>query len=408
MIRTQGKPDACLTTHHMRRQVLLLSISQALFQTVSMIVMIVGGLAGASVAPTPALATAPIAAMFLGGALGTVPASLWMARVGRRRGFVVGAMLGIAAGLIAAVGVWNRSLVLLSLGTFFVGTYQSFAQFYRFAAAEVSDESYRPRAIGFVLAAGIAAALFGPPLARAGESLLGPAFTGSFVLVAVVAAVAALVLTRLQIAVPAAADVKGSARPLSVIVRQPTYLVALFAATTGYGVMILAMTATPIAMVTHQHSGADASVVIQLHVLGMFLPSFFTGSLIARLGAIPVMLAGVFILAAHAFTTAAGSEFASFAVALVLLGVGWNFLFVGGTTLLTSTYSAAERGRAQATNDLIVFVVAVASSLSAGALLTAVGWKVMNLLLLPWLAICAVVLGGLGWRTRSAAVRQVA
>lgn len=392
----------------MRRQVLLLSIGQALFQTVSMIVMIVGGLAGALVSDTPALATVPIAAMFLGTALGTVPASLLMTRIGRRSGFVLGALLGALAGVVAAVGLWNRSLVLLSFGTFLVGTYQAFAQFYRFAAAEIADESYKPKAIALVLAAGIAAALLGPPIARIGESLLKTAFAGSFLLMGAVALIAAIVLNGLHVPAPPPAKAPRAGRPLEQIVRQPAYIVSLFAAASGYGVMILAMTATPIAMVNHQHTASDAAVVIQLHVLGMFLPSFFTGGLIARYGVIPIMLTGVFILSAHVLTTALGTAFESFAVALVLLGVGWNFLYVGGTTLLTSTYAPEERGRAQAANDLTIFLVAVLSSLTAGVLLAAIGWQAMNLLLLPWLAAAGISLVALARGNRRTVAEAIA
>jgi len=387
----------------MHQQVLLLATAQALFQTASVMVMAVGGLAGALVTGDPRLATAPIAAMFLGTAVSTVPASIWMARVGRRPGFVFGATLGVLAGVVAALGLWLGSLVVLSIGTFLVGAYQAFAQFYRFAAGEVADDAFRPRSISLVLAGGIVAALLGPAIGRLGGPLLSPTYVGSFLLLALVSLVAALLLTRLQMPVPSPAQAGLVARPLAQIVRQPTYLVALFAAATGYGVMILAMTATPIAMVHHHHALADAATVIQLHVLGMFLPSFFTGSLIARFGVLRVMLTGVALLTGHVLTTLTGTGFESFAAALILLGVGWNFLYVGGTTLLTTTYTAAERGRAQATNDLSIFVVGLLSSLSAGALLDAAGWQLTNLLLLPWLAAAALALLGLAWTRRQSA-----
>jgi MFS family permease len=387
----------------MHQQVLLLATAQALFQTASVMVMAVGGLAGALVTGDPRLATAPIAAMFLGTAVSTVPASMWMARVGRRPGFVFGATLGVLAGVVAAIGLWLGSLVVLSIGTFLVGAYQAFAQFYRFAAGEVADEAFRPRSISLVLAGGIVAALLGPAIGRLGGPLLSPTYVGSFLLLALVSLVAALLLTRLQMPVPSPAQAGLVARPLAQIVRQPTYLVALFAAATGYGVMILAMTGTPIAMVHHHHALADAATVIQLHVLGMFLPSFFTGSLIARFGVLRVMLTGVALLTGHVLTTLTGTGFESFAAALILLGVGWNFLYVGGTTLLTTTYTAAERGRAQATNDLSIFVVGLLSSLGAGALLDAAGWQMTNLLLLPWLATAALALLALAWTRRQSA-----
>ncbi|MDF2809981.1 MAG: permease [Microvirga sp.] len=192
------------------------------------------------------------------------------------------------------------------------------------------------------------------------------------------------------------ADAVG--RPWRAIVSQPTYHVALFGAATGYGIMILAMTATPIAMVHHHHELSAASTVIQLHVLGMFLPSFFTGSLIARFGVLRIMLAGIALLASQVLITLTGTGFGSFAGALVLLGVGWNFLYIGGTTLLTSTYTAAEKGRAQGTNDMTIFAVGLACSLGAGALLQAFGWQTLNLLLLPWLGLAALALMWLGAR----------
>jgi len=381
----------------MHLQVLILASAQALFQTVSVLVMTVGGLAGGQIAPSPEFATAPIAAMFLGTAVATVPASIWMNRAGRRPGFVTGALLGAVGGLVGAVGIWLGSLFLLSAGTFLVGAYQGFAQFYRFAAGEVADDSFRPRAISLVLAGGIVAALAGPMLGRIGGPLLQPEYVGSFLLLAVVSLVGAGLLLCLRVPPPVlTAGSSAEGRPLKVIVRQPAYLVALFGAATGYGIMILAMTATPLAMVHHNHDLPEAALVIQAHVLGMFLPSFFTGSLIARFGVLRIMLIGVGLFVGHVLTTLTGTGLNSFVGALVLLGVGWNFLYIGGTTLLTETYTAAERGRAQAANDMTIFAVGLACSLSAGALLQAVGWQTLNMLLLPWLGCAAVALAWLG------------
>ncbi|TWO68038.1 MFS transporter [Caenimonas sedimenti] len=379
----------------MHRQVLVLATAQALFQTASVLVMTIGGLAGALVAPSPELATLPIAAMFLGTAVTTVPASTWMAKVGRRSGFLAGSLLGVLAGLLAALGLWLGSLWLLSAGTFLVGAYQAFAQFYRFAAGEVADEAFRPRAISLVLAGGVVAALLGPLLGRWGGPLLNATYMGSFLLLSVASLLAAGVLLGLKIPPAPAATAQGG-RPLLDIVRQPAYGVALFGAATGYGVMILAMTATPLAMVHHQHHLSDATMVIQLHVLGMFVPSFFTGSLIARFGVLRIMLAGVALLAGHVLISLTGTGFHSFAGALVLLGVGWNFLYIGGTTLLTTTYTPAEKGRAQAANDMTIFAVGLLASLVAAPLLQLLGWQSLNLLLLPWLAVAAAALSGFG------------
>ncbi len=386
----------------MHGQVIVLASAQALFQTASVMVMTVGGLAGGLIASRPELATMPIAAMFLGTAVATFPASMWMTRVGRRAGFVGGALLGACGGLAAAAGIWAGSLFLLSLGTFLVGAYQAFAQFYRFAAGEVADDAFRPRAISLVLAGGIVAAFAGPMVGRLGADLFGPAYAGSFVLLSIVSMMAAAILFALRI-LPAVAPTgaTAAARPLSRIVSQPAYLVALFGAATGYGVMILAMTATPLAMVHHHHDLSSAATVIQLHVLGMFLPSFFTGSLIARFGVLRIMLSGVLILMGHVVMTLTGTGFSSFAGALILLGVGWNFLYIGGTTLLTTTYAPAERGRAQATNDMTIFAVGLACSLGAAALHQVFGWQMLNVLLLPWLAIAAGALVWLGATSRT-------
>ena len=393
----------------MHAQVLVLASAQALFQTASVMVMTVGGLAGGVIASRPELATMPIAAMFLGTAVATFPASMWMARVGRRAGFVGGALLGACGGLAAAGGVWAGSLLLLSLGTFLVGAYQAFAQFYRFAAGEVADDAFRPRAISLVLAGGIVAAFAGPMVGRLGADLVGPAYAGSFLLLAPVSIVAAGILLALRIPPAAAAtEVTAAARPLSRIVSQLAYLVALFGAATGYGVMILAMTATPLAMVHHHHDLSSAATVIQLHVLGMFLPSFFTGSLIVRFGVLRIMLSGVLILMGHVVMTLTGTGFGSFAGALILLGVGWNFLYIGGTTLLTTTYAPAERGRAQATNDMTIFAVGLACSFGAAALLQVFGWQLLNVLLLPWLALAAGALLWLGASRRRSSVANSA
>lgn len=234
-----------------------------------------------------------------------------------------------------------------------------------------------------------------------GAPLLGAQYAGSFVLLALVSIAGAVVLLGVKIPTPAADPAAGKlGRPWTTIVTQPAYLVALFGAATGYGVMILAMTATPIAMVHHHHDLSTAATVIQLHVLGMFLPSFFTGSLVARFGVLQVMLVGVVLLAAHVVTTLTGTGFGSFAGALVLLGVGWNFLYIGGTTLLTTAYEPVEKGRAQATNDMTIFVVGLACSFGAAALLQAFGWQLLNVLLLPWLAIAASALLWLAYKQR--------
>jgi MFS family permease len=324
----------------------------------------------------------------LGTASMIIPASMWMARRGRRNGFLLGSVLGVLGGLIAAWGIHVKSLLVLGLGAVLIGAYQAFAQFYRFAASEIATEDYRPRAIALVLAGGVVAAFLGPGLGLFGARLLAAEYAGSFVLLAITCLVAAGLLINL--ADPKVEVVETKRRPLRAILSQPNYFVALFGAATGSGVMVLAMTATPLAMAHHHHNLSASATVIQAHMLGMFVPSFFTGTLLARLGAARIMLAGVAVMAAHVAVSVSGTGMGSFVSALVLLGVGWNFLYVGGTTLLIGAYLPGERAMAQAANDFIIYVVGLASSLSAGLLLELVGWQRMNLLLLPWLLAAAV------------------
>ncbi|EPJ5802331.1 MFS transporter [Klebsiella pneumoniae] len=393
-----------MSNKNMYRQVLILASAQAIFQTVSVLVMTIGGLAGGLLAPSPGLATAPIAAMFLGTASATFPASMWMSRVGRKTGFCTGAAAGIAGGAIAGAGIITSSFILLCIGTFMVGVYQSFAQFYRFAASEVASDTFRPRAISLVMAGGIVAALAGPLLARLGSDILTPRYLGSFIILAAISAVAVFILSRLSVpaSVEAAVD-QVPARSWKRVITQPAYLTALFGAATGYGIMILAMTATPLAMSHHAHSLSETSIVIQLHVLGMFLPSFFTGKLISRFGSIRIMLTGILLYGCHIALALTGTGFSSFAGALIFVGLGWNFLYIGGTALVTTTFRPSEKGVAQAVNDMTIFAVGLACSLSAGALLEQFGWERLNEMLLPWLAVAATALIWQAIRSRNAA-----
>ena len=382
----------------MYAQVARLAGAQALFQTVSVLVITVGGLAGAALAPSPEWATAPIAAFFFGAAATMIPASAYMAKRGRSAGFVLGAGLGTLGALVAALGLALGSLALLVLGTGLIGTYQGFAQYYRFAAAEVASDAFRPRAISLVIAGGVVAAFAGPLVAQVGALTGGQGFITAFMVAGLLGLAAMVVLRGLVVPPELRSAAAEPPRPLLVMIGQPIYRVALFSALTAYGVMILAMTATPIAMAHHQHGLTATATVIQLHVLGMFLPSFFTGTLIARFGVLPIMATGLILLTGHVLLTLTGFTFPSFAAALVLLGLGWNFLYVGGTTLLTRAYRPAEKARAQATNDFIVYLVGLSASLGASLLHASIGWQAMNLLLLPWLGASALVLGWYGWR----------
>lgn len=390
-------------TKTMHQQVFLLASAQAFFKTVYIAVMTIGGLAGAAISGSTRWATLPIASMFLGTALMMFPASLWMAKVGRRTGFLGGAILGTVGGLIASLGILENSLFTLAAGTLLIGCYQAFAQFYRFAASEITDTSFRPRAISLVMAGGVAAALIGPTLAQVGGPLMHPEYLGSFLIIAVLCLVSVGILHGFHVppVYASVTDKDTPSRPWLDIVSQPTYLVALFGGATSYGIMILAMTATPLAMLYHSHELGTTAAVIQLHVLAMFLPSFFTGSLITQFGVLRVMLAGALLFVGHILLTLTGTSWMSFMSSLILLGIGWNFMYVGGTTLLTSSYSPREKTRAQATNDMVIFIVGVLCSFSSGWLLEVLGWGTMNLILLPWLALSVLSLLWLGMRQRT-------
>lgn len=391
----------------MYRQVLILAGSQAIFQTISILTMTIGGLAGELLAPSPSLTTLPIAMASLGTAVIMFPASLWMARIGRKKGFQVGALAGIIAGAISMAAMLLHSFVLLCMGLFCLGVYQAFAQFYRFAASEVALPAFRSKAISLVLAGGVVAALLGPLLAREGSTLFAVPYVGSFLFMAVMASLGVLLLSRLQMPEQIAEqDFIQITRRWQTVISQPAYLVALFSAASGFGIMVLAMTATPIAMRHHTFDLSQSAGVIQLHVLGMFLPSFFTGRLIERFGAIAIMLTGVLLMLGYVALTFVGVSWGLFAGALILVGMGWNFLYIGGTSLLATTYTPAEKGTAQAVNDMSVFIFSLLCSLSAGSLLNAYGWKVMNLMLLPWIVCLSIPLLWLAWwqKRSSAAV----
>ena len=387
----------------MFRQVWILAGSQAIFQTVSILVMTIGGLAGEILAPSAALVTLPIAAISLGTVLATFPASIWMSRVGRKTGFCSGAAAGVVASVLAVIALIIHSFALLCVATFLIGVYQAFAQFYRFAAGEAAKKSYRTRAISLVMAGGIVAALLGPLLANAGSHLFAVPYLGSFLLLGVMALLGLGLLSRLQMPEPeTTGDAVTVARHWLQVVSQPAYYVALFSAASAFGIMVLAMTATPLAMKHHAYSLTESATVIQIHVLGMFLPSFFTGRLIERFGVIKIMLAGAGSLFLYILLALSGTHFSQFAGALFLVGVGWNFLYIGGTSLLASSFTPAEKSFAQAINDMSVFVFTLICSLAAGTLLHTFGWEKMNLLLLPWVLFLTVPLAGLAFHTRRA------
>lgn len=371
-----------------QRNVALLAGAQALFQTSSVLVMTISGLVGQRLASSQGLATLPIALMMVAAAATMIPASLMMQRFGRKQGFALGTLLGILAGIVAAVAIALDSFWLFVGANMLVGGYQGFAQYYRFAAADCASPDFKSRAISWVMVGGVVAALAGPNIARFTQGVGPVPFAASYLVMAVLGVFALALVTRLKLPVIGGpVQSHESARALSVIMRQPIFLTALTGSTVGYAVMLMVMTATPLAMQICGQSLGDAATVIQWHVLGMFVPSFFTGNLILRFGVLRIMACGTLLLVGHVAIALSGNAFLHFLSGLILLGVGWNFLFIGGTTLLTQTYRPSERAKTQAAHDFVMFAVVSLASFSAGGLLNGFGWATVNWSVLPFLAL---------------------
>ena len=366
-----------------RRNVGLLSGCFALAITGNVVLLTVAALVGYELADDKSLATLPTALMWLGTAAATVPASFLMRRVGRRPGFMTGALIGVAGGALAAQAVYVESFTLLCVGVALIGAYNGFHFYFRFAAPEAAPESYRSRAISLVLAGGVVAALLGPELAEASSDMIAlHAYMGAFLAISGLAVAVFVVVAFVDIPKPSARALRGG-RPLGEIARQPAFVVAVLGGIVAYGVMILIMSVTPLAMVVMEHPFGDAVLVIQWHALGMFAPSFFTGHLIRRFGSVAVMTWGGVINVLCIGVALSGHTMVHFWLALTLLGVGWNFLYIGATTLLTEVHSVAERAKTQALNEFMVFGVAGLSSYLSGNLHHNFGWETLNLLALP-------------------------
>jgi MFS family permease len=369
-----------------KRNVAVLAAGQALFMTGATMLIILSGLAGFALAEDKALATLPVSAVMIGNALTMIPASLLMERIGRRPGFIVGALIGAFGAAVAAAGTFVGNFPLFVLGNAFMGVYAGFAQYYRFAAADVASRNFKGTAISLVLAGGVVAALFGPELAKWSNGLIAATrFLGSYLVIAGLALAAAALLLLLDIPRLQEEEIREPGRPLQRIMLQPVFLVAVLVGMLGYGVTILMMTATPLAMAAYGHELDHAAFVIQWHTLAMFAPAFFTGSLIRRFGVLNVMLFGTALLAGCVVAALMGVDLAQFLVGLAALGLGWNFTFIGASTLLTEAYLPAERAKVQAANDFLVFGSVATASLLSGVLLDYFGWRVVNYLAIPLL-----------------------
>lgn len=372
------------------RNVALLATSQALALSAVVLSMTLAGILGTTLAPDKGLSTLPIAAMVVGTAIASIPASMLMRCLGRRAGFLIGAAFGIAGSLLAAAGLHTQSFLWFVLGHLLIGGYQGFANYYRFAAAEASGPNDASRAISWVVAGGVVAAFAGPQIGVWGRDWLPQdTFLGSYLAQALLSLTALALLSQLDLHKPAAAAVEPS-RSLRELIALPSLRAAVIGAAVGYAVMIMAMTATPLAMLGCGFGAGEVKPVIQWHVFGMFVPSFFTGSLVARFGAPRIMQAGFVLLIGHVAVAVSGMEALHFLSALVLLGVGWNFAFVGGTALLTQTYRPSEQTKVQALNEGLVFGLVALGSLGAGWLYDRFGWATLNLVSLPLLVMVLV------------------
>jgi MFS family permease len=384
-----------------KKNVLLLACCQALLLTNAVTLISIGALAGYALAEDKRLATLPQAAYVVGALLGTMPASMWMRRVGRRNGFLTGGLFALAGSTIATYAMVASSLALLCVGTVLLGVYNAFGQYYRFAAADASHKDFKARAISYVLAGGLVGGIVGPEISKFTRGIAHPTYTASYASLFLFALLAMAIVSRLRI--PSAHDTvaHGPARPLREIASQPVFFVAAGVAALGYGTMNLLMTATPLAM-GFCGLGYDASAtVISSHVVAMFAPSFFTGHLIKRFGVLQVMTAGVACMLGCIGVALSGQMLTHFWWALVLLGIGWNFMYIGGTTLLTEAYRPAEKAKAQGVNEITVFAVQAVSAFSSGVLVNTEGWRTLNFVALP-----LVVVAGLAIAWLAAGIRR--
>ena len=363
----------------MNLHLLLLALCQGLFLTNNVTFIAINGLVGLSLAPSAWMATLPVTGYVAGGALCAGLVARHQRNWGRKRAFQAGLCVAMLSSALCAYAASTHNFWLLVTATVVAGYYNANAGLYRFAATELVTPVFKERAISWVLAGGIIGAVAGPNLASATRDVLPVPFAGAYAALIGVALLALLMLSFIRfpaLPVPSAAH---PGRPLAEIARQPVFIVAVAACALAYGVMNLLMAATPIAMAQCSHPFSSAALVLEWHVLGMFVPSFFTGSLIRRFGCLPVMGVGVALIAVCIAVALSGVDLMQFLIALAMLGVGWNFLYIGGTTLFTESYRPEEKTTAQAAMDTAVFTVMALSSVASGALITTQGWTWLNL-----------------------------
>lgn len=387
----------------MNKNLWLLAAAQGLFLTNNVVFIAINGLVGLSLAPLGWMATLPVMGYVVGGALSTPLVARTQSAFGRKVSFQIGLLVALGSALLCAWAVTDRNFWLLVAATVIAGYYSANGQLYRFAAAELSLPAFREKAISLVLAGGLVGAVLGPNLASRTRTLFDVPFVGAYASLAVVALVSMAVMAFVRFPpVPPKAASADPGRPLSVIVRQPVFIVATAGAALGYGVMNLLMAATPLAMQVCGYPFEDAALVLEWHVIGMFAPGFFTGHLIKRFGVLSIMGTGVALNVACVAIALSGVELHRFLIALFLLGVGWNFLFTASTTLSLQSYRPEEKDRAQAAINFCVFATMALTSFASGALVTTQGWQWLNVGSLLPLALTALALIWLAWRGRQA------
>lgn len=374
--------------------VYLLFTSQALFQTASILVITLSGVVGLQMAPDKNLATLPLAMITVGTAGMMIPASLIIKKLGQRNAFMIGTLIGVLSGVVSWYGIVQNSFWLFSVGNMLIGAYQGFSQYYRFAAADAVPDNAKSKAISFVIAGGVVAAFAGPNLARFTQHLGAVPYAYSYFSIILLSVVALGVVSFLKLQKASAIqtnEVVTKGRPIKEIIKNKDTILAILASATAFAVMGMSMTVTPIAMHSVGHSSDSSATVIQWHVLGMFLPSFFTGMLIQKFGVYRIIISGLAILFLYIIIALMGTGFAHFVSALFVVGLGWNFLFIGGSSLLTKVYRPEEKEKTQAFHDFTVFAVISIASFFAGSLFNYWGWNGVNIVMIPMLIITLIV-----------------
>lgn len=386
----------------MNKNLWLLALCQGLFLTNNVVFIAINGLVGLQLAPYGWMATLPVMGYVVGGALSTGLVARTQRRWGRRVSFQIGLAVAVGSALLCAWAAFAHQFWLLCAATVVAGYYSANGQLYRFAAAELAPPAFREKAVSLVLAGGLLGAVAGPNLANHTRNLLAAPFAGAYMALVLVGLLSMLLMAfvRFPAVVQAAGGAASQGRPLGALLREPAFFVATLGAALGYGVMNLLMAATPLAMQVCGYDFADAAFVLEWHVIGMFAPGFFTGHLIKRFGVLVVMGVGVLLNAACVAVALAGVEIAHFTVALTLLGVGWNFLFTGSTTLAMQAYRPEEKDRAQAAINFCVFATMALTSFASGALVTTQGWTLLNWGSLLPIGLTGAGLAWLAWRQR--------